>query len=316
MITGAVEERRGAIAYIVFLVITLVVYSSFLSDQALGVLALVWGFLGFYRYRYLSSSHNKKIPQILTLPSRILFDLDQQQRNKIDLIIDRFLKTDVLIFAICAFLFILWGVYTSLFPADVPLVQDYWEEKKNIIDVSNAQNYYLLLKSLSVYLMMGMIFFIGLSYSENVFFLKKINIYFLSLVLMGAIYIAYIFPLSSFSPYIDVSYLKGMGWGSFRVFEKLMLENQYQFSSGFFKRYIELGIIGSIGFYIIFLPIFFQFVRVKICFQNMMCAIVLVFVMALDLYWISNSFIQSFQILILSYVICFWGHLGSQTLKS
>ena len=120
------------------------------TDISLGLLSMIWGFFGLYRYRYLSSSKHKKFPEILTLPSRILFDLNEQQQNKIDLMIDRFLRIDVLTFFSGAILFILWGLYCSLYPADTPLVQSYWNEKKNVISISEVKNYYFMYSRVNI----------------------------------------------------------------------------------------------------------------------------------------------------------------------
>lgn len=308
------QENRSFYSYILFVLITvLVLLKTDLVQSVIGLLTMLWGLLGFYRYIYLSSSQNKKIPKILTLPSRILFDLDQQHKKQIDLTIDRFLQTDVVMFFGGAVFLVLWGLYCSLNPLEIPLIQSYWEGKENILPHNNLAHYYPVLKQISYYCLVGVMIFIGLSYSHNSILFEKLNFIFLPIIGLTLIYILYFLPRSIVSGYLGFSHFNGIGWGQFDVFWQLNADNISQLkgaNSGFLRRYIETGIIGAYAPYFIFLPVLFKFLKHYTHWANFVFIGLLVLLGVIDIFWVWHPYIHALQLFILSYVVCFWGALG------
>ena len=94
MSLSPIKETQGQMLYVFCIFVTAVLIPM---KPLWGLISILWGFFGFYRYLYLSAAQNIKIPKILTLPSRILFDITQQQKTNINYTIQRLYQKDIIV---------------------------------------------------------------------------------------------------------------------------------------------------------------------------------------------------------------------------
>ena len=298
-----IKETQSAMLYVFCVLLTAILIAF---KPLWGWVAILWGFLGFYRYLYLNSSNHIKIPKALTLPSRILFDLTQKQKHNIDSTIERLLQKDIIVTFICAAAYIVWGLYNSFHPLELELFKSFWLDKQQYkqdvaLSVTPINNY-AILEKISYYLTIMLIVFIGLTYSPQKKYLSALLLPLTALVA----YVAIILPASTSLLEMNFTHFKGIGWGQYDSFKFLSAEastgkannNLY---SGFFKRYIETGLMGALGLYIIFMPIAFTLLKYIKKLQALVACILLVLITCLDIFWHSHPLILSVQVLILAY---------------
>ena len=320
MSLSPIKETQSAALYVFCVLLTSVLIAF---KPLLGLLSILWGFLGFYRYLYLNSANNIKIPKVLTLPSRILFDLTQDQKQAIDSTIQRLLQKDIIAFFLFTLVFIMWGIYCSLQPLELALFQSFWEDKKDFIPSILPTNHYAILEKISYSLIMILIVFIGLTYYIPHYLIRYPPTKFLWALLLPLIaLLIYIFinlPYSAALLQMNFSHFKGIGWGKFEAFQFLSNENAdiTDTQSGFFKRYIETGLVGALGLYIIFIPIILTLVRNFVKHSrtpHALSALILLITMAiLDFFWLAHPFILSAQMLVLAYSALILRHFCSHS---
>ena len=121
------------------------------------------------------------------------------------------------------------------------------------------------------------------------------------------IYITLTSSLVEMDVYRGFSSLKGMGWGQFEVFQALVLDSLMSEHTFFSKRYIETGLIGACGPYVVFALILmngFQSLQSNLSrlFVWMM-GVIAIFV--LDFVLIEHAMTLSNQLFLFVFIVCY-----------
>ncbi len=313
MLSFFTKEKLGVTFFLSLVFFTaFFLFKENLSEKYLGAITVLWSLFGFYRYSYLNGLSNIKLPKILTLPSRILFGLNRAKESQISNSIDGLLNINILLFFIFGLLFIFWGLYCTFYPSEISLIQLYWEGKKEVLQNINIehQSYFIILKKISYYFIIILMVFIGVTYSNQKYFQGYFKLFFIPFFIVMIFSIIFFNSFFSISTYFDFSYLKGIGWGQFDIFKKLSPYEHTDLNSGFLKRYIETGLVGAYGLYIVFLPILLMVIKRAFAQEHRLhftfIIILLLFSFALDFFWLWHPLIGSFQFLILAYMACSW----------
>ncbi len=311
-----IKEKLG---FITFFILALLTSILLFMDCGIGLLSFLWGGFGFYRYYFLSVPEYTKLPKALSLPSRILFGLKQENKKYINKSIERLLDLNLILFFFFGMLFVLWGLYCTLYPSEISLIQSYWAGKEDIFKITNleSQNYFIILNYFSYYFIVSLMILIGTTYTQENFLSSRFHfLIFCFFILIGIVIISFNSPISIDS-YFNFSYLKGIGWGKFGVFITLLPEQDLKLESGFLRRYVETGLVGAYGLYVVFLPILLVLVRRASQWQyKFMIIMTLLLLFALDFFCLWHSVISSFQVFVLAYIASFWVNAGQNKIKS
>lgn len=321
MLSFFTKEKLGVIFFLSLVFLNALFLSQDnLSEKYLGVLTFLWGVFGLYRYNELRQLLTVKIPDILTLPSRILFGLNQGIKSPVNKALEGFFDIHILLFFAFSLLFISWGLYCTFYPLEISLIQSYWADKQEILQNFNIdpQNYFIILEKISYYFIITLTIFIGVTYSYQKFLQKYFKLFFLAFIFLMAVFIIFFNPLFSIHIYFDFSYWKGIGWGQFDVFKKISLYDHTDLNSGFLRRYIETGLVGAYGLYMVFLPLFWVVVKQAFVVPRhyvhfAMMAVLLLMSFILDFFWLWHSVIGSFQFLTVTYIACSWKNISVST---
>ncbi len=318
MSIALLSERRGVLYFFLLLLITVFIFfQNHHNFSFLGGITIFWGLFGFYRYLYLSGYDNKKIPTILTLPSRILFGFYQQRENNIELILERFLQKNTSTALLLTMMLMGWGVYCFFDPIEISAVQNFWLEKQKILeeDITLQRDYLSLLKVFSIFFIFILVGFVGFSFLQTPLFFKVINVFIIPFSAVLFIYIALTTSWVEIDVYRGFSSLKGMGWGQFEVFQALVHDSLMSEHTFFSKRYIETGLIGACGPYVVFAFLFIN--GFKILQSNMprlfvwMMGIIAIFV--LDFVLIEHAMTLSNQLFLFIFIICYGAYIPQKS---
>ncbi len=262
------------------------------------MLTAIFGVFRFYEYLNL---RNPEIPKNLSLSSRLLFGLKDQKR--INLFFNQINHPSLMALIVFTILYVIWAIYCSLHPINIPILDFFWQQKSQIYEGLNLNIHkgYSIIFRLSEWMIPILFFAIGMTMSLP----RKIN---LSIAIFGTVLIGVILYVSnnvSVTNYTDYNYLRGLGLGSYNNF--MMALNQSpdsQPQSFFTRRYIEAGLIGAYGLYFIFAPLAFVFVKTlnnkNQTMTSILALIILGALMAFDFLYALSAYALSIQIIIFS----------------
>lgn len=310
MISFQIRQRKSLIYYMALLILSLFVFSSQIYlEQFIGALTIIWGVYIILRFSHLYDNNDQPFPKILSLPSRILFGYHQLTRKNANSIIDNFMRQDFLICLFLSILFLIWGLYCSVNPAKISLIETFWQDKKQFLSSPIELKIYTyhIINNLSYFLMIILVAIASISHAQN----KNVfKLFILPLILAISLWIIIFSPLLSLHDYSEFSYLKGIGWGQLEVFQLLAPNSFEEVNSGFTHRYIETGLIGAYGFYIIFLPLIFHYVtqllRGNHKLDNALALIIVILAFFIDFIFQWNAWMPALQLLTLAYLASVW----------
>lgn len=150
------HNRKGFYAFLALVVLT--AFLPFIGAQqiiVMGLLAIIWGFFGFFRLLSLSHFDNNDIPKIFNLPVQILFGSGQREQQYRKLILQRMAQPDVLLWLFGSILFILRMIYYQLY-----------------VDQPDAAQTYTTITKLAFAGILVTLIFLSISYSQSREFLK------------------------------------------------------------------------------------------------------------------------------------------------
>ena len=313
------DEKRS---FIYFLFLVIVTAFGFvlenMSDAALGVLAIIWGIYGFFRLVHLTPKGGD-VPYILSLPAQLLFGLAKQQEERIARIIDRLLQPDVILWVYGALIFTGFALMCSLFPTENTIIKALQLQQETVLDlpISNSIDFYVIMRGLSFYGILGVIILSALSYSQSQTNIKWAFFVLLPVFVAGAALHFLLFPIASFVLLPDLSVMRGGGFGESVIMRLLVPDMMNNSGTGLVTRFTEFGMVGAYGTYILFLPAIIM--MVKALFNStknytkpivgLWCFAVL---LLLDFFWISSPMGSALLILGLALGALCWGACGSR----
>lgn len=308
------SEEKFFYSYISLIFLTFFcLLANLLDGIFLGFITILWGLLGFYRYIFLTDNNYKNIPNILTLPSRILFGLNQEKEKNINLIFLRFHSFDIFFFFFGVLFFFVWMIYCSLYPAEISIMADFLKDNHSVLSMVNHDYFqmHIILRKISILFLVLLIIFNALTFFKADVIQKRFQIVYLPLIFMMFLYIILSVPFSSAFSEMDYTYLKGMGWGQFFIFEALLQGKIQTIDSYFLRRYVEGGQVAAYGLYCLTLPLLWAFMRdisvTKHYMKFILAALCIVLLGALDILWAPHNAVLGLQLILLSYLAYMWG---------
>jgi len=202
-----------------------------------------------------------------------------------------------------------WGIYCFFNPIEISAVQNFWLEKQKLLDenIYVQKDYLSLFKGLSIYFVFLLAGFVAVSFLQASFFSKTLHFLVLPFCVVLFIYITLTSSLVEMDVYRGFSSLKGMGWGQFEVFQALVHDSLMNEHTIFSKRYIETGLIGACGPYVVFT--FLLINGFKILKSNMprlfvwMIGVIAIF--TLDFVLIEHAMTLSNQLFLFVFIVCY-----------
>ena len=312
MLIALHDERRSFLFFLIFILVT-AFFFAFLSGSSVsvGLFGILWGVFGFFRLLYLTPNQFTAFPKILSLPSRILFGMGQQEEKLKDSILKRLVQPDILFWLGGSVVFICWAMFCSFYPAEITMVQTLRLKQEVLVDfpIKAIINPYAIMLSLSLYGIIGVIIYSAFSYSHSQMAVRWACYSLLSVFLLGTILTILFAPMALPVLPVNIQTFKGGGLGQANMMGKS--------GTGLVKRFTELGSVGAYGVYVIFIPAliiafrtFFQLKRTSL--TALICLIILIMLAVLDVFWIASPLIDGLTVLGMSLAALCWGNLGNQ----
>ena len=320
MLIALHDERRSFLFFLIFILVT-AFFFAFLSGSSVsvGLFGILWGVFGFFRLLYLTPNQFTVFPKILSLPSRILFGMGQQEEKLKDSILKRLVQPDILFWLGGSVVFICWALFCSFYPAEITMVQTLRLKQEVLVDfpIKAIINPYAIMLSLSLYGMIGVIIYSAFSYSHSQMAVRWACYSLLPVFLLGTILTILFAPMASSALLVNIQTLKGGGLGQANILEILAPNMMAKSGTGLVKRFTELGSVGAYGVYVIFIPAliiafrtFFHLKRTSL--TALICLIIFIMLAVLDVFWIASPLIDGLTVLGLSLAALCWGNLGNQ----
>lgn len=318
-------ESADKKSFFVFLGLLLCVIATALLNYnaILGLVTLVCGLFGFIRFVYLNETTLNPLPKIFSLPKQILFGAAIVEKEQRHIILKRMVQGDVLAFIFLCFLYLLWSLYTSFFPAEFSLIQNLREEQSQLIDVDFViviNEYTVLIKN-ALLATLALFMILAVSYSQNRLYFVLINITLLPIFVMAMLALLLHAQVVNTVMLPALSQWSGIGAGQMDVFTMLLDSYARNIISPLWHRHIEMGAIGMVGPYLVCLPLVFILIKTYrdtassrlVSFLGLFTAALLIFV---DVGMQFSAYTHGFQFLGLVLMAFYWGASVQSNVKN
>ena len=311
------DNKRDFIIFLsmLFLSAGLISYGA-MPPLGYGLMGMLWGTYGFFRLAYLSQNPLEPYPVILNLPAKILFGLSQKQEEQRQLSLRRLEKFDFMLWCLAAFLFVGWVLYCSFFPAEISIIKTVITKQEMLLDVpiQSAGQTFSILKTLSLYGIVGCSIAMATSFAANEDSVKSALYSLFPAFIAGVVFIFFFMPIANPAIFPNFMLPKGGGLGAAQIMAALSPEIVVSSQTAMMERMIETGWIGGYGLYALFLPVFLMFLKALVIDRQVLIPAIglttLAMTFLLDSFWLSSPVIQGLSLLGLGVVALSWGIAG------
>lgn len=314
------DEQRSFLIFFIFFLISAFSISFFNSNLSLSVLSIIWGVFGFLRFIYLNQKNFLNISKLFDLPSKILFGLYQKQEKNISNTLKRLEHPDILYWMGGGFIFILWALFCSFLPDDIPALDGIEASQRDVLgdNFNAAYDVHMIIKQLSFYVMTGAIIFISLSYALYKQITQRAFYFGFAIFILFAFSILFLTARANFILLPDMSVFKGAGLGQSYILEIITPDMMRQSGTSLMRRYVETGMVGAWGMYIVFAPVFIMLLKNIFDqkgrnFKNKAAPFCCIFIIAtlamIDIFWIFTPLLKGLYVLGWGTVALVWGSM-------
>lgn len=319
MSSNLYDENRSFIYFLILITATAFIFLfENLYDKTIGILGIIWGIYGFFRLIHLTAPAIDP-PYILSLPAQLLFGLAKKQEEKILLIVKRLSQPDVILWFGGALVFIVLAIAFSIFPSEITVIKALQQEQETLLDfpLGGKADFYLMMKGVSAYTVLGLIVLSALSYSQSTQNIRWSLLFLLPVFLSGAALHFILSPLADPVLWPDLSIMRGGGFGQSDVMHVLVPDVMNKSGTGLMARFTEFGMLGAYGPYMIFIPA--VIVMTEALFNRacgllkpaigLLCFAVL---MLVDMFWVAAPMAQALQVIGFALASLCWGACAAQ----
>ncbi len=311
------DERRSFLLFLILVLFSTIIFSlPSVSPFVLGGLSLLWGVFGLARFLFLYQRQDRKISFFLSLPSRILFGLGREQDEKKKEILNRLSRADIIFFFVTGMFYIIWVLYCSLYPVEIASFEMFHQQQDMLLGTPFLiAPIYNLMASFSFFVLIGVITFVALSFSHIYGDVRSILLSLFPFFLVGFIISIFLLPKATGTYWqIDLT-LGGAGIGKgdlMDIFNSSMMRTAGSF---LFRRFIEVGLLGSGLVYVLFLPAFLLMVKnLRVKKRTLLAPAIglltLCLLLVLDTLLIAHPLVKGVGVLGWCIVILCWGRTG------
>ena len=245
------DERKAFILFLLLTLSTFLVFAFMIVPPFItGLLGIGWGFLGLSRFLPLSVTADPTTTThtspLLSLPVRLLSRLAQKDTRIRHLVKTRFQQTDILILSGLIIAFVIWNIYTSLFPHPFSTMQNLWNHQAlfftgGVAAAFTLQNIILFAIHLMILLISGAL---ALSFGHS----KRLFNGGITLLLpvLGMVFIGNFFVTHLAAPLLlpDTSVMTGGGWLQGNILPLLAPDFAHHSGTPLIIRFIHIGFTG------------------------------------------------------------------------
>lgn len=312
------NERRSFLFFLFLVLATAgIVADKSVNSTLFAIFAIMWGLFGFFRLVYFMQDNSSKSQNIINLPSRILFGMDERALERRDSVLNRLTHRDIRFwfFGIC--IFFVWAFFCSMSPENIPLVADLHAKQSALLnnEISYTANLYMITQSFTQYGVIAIIIFIAFTYSLSRTHIRWAFYTLFPIFCVSMVYLLLSVGWANLPIFPDAYSLKGGGLGLSFIMDILAKPIMDQSGTGLFKRYVELGCIGAYGAYVLFLPSLLLIISVilnpmRSTIRPFLGLLVLISLAITDMFWIFSPLTLALLILALPVIVLCWGSAG------
>jgi hypothetical protein len=309
------SEKRSFLLYL--FIVCFSICCLFFGTVGLSLVSVTLGFFGFFRLIYFLEGHIKNIPSFMTLPGKILFGLSEKESDYKKHILKRLQQKDILFWFICGVLYTGWVIFCGLNIKSHDDISIIFKKDLTVVMGLSYLNIYETFHGIVWICISGLILFLALTYSQSKSFLKNSFIFFLPLFVGLSFLLGwYVFQKNNFVfsfPPFYTGLIQGIGIGKADLIYTYQKDIFLYPPTDLFKRYIEVGLVGIILFFILFLIPFLMFLKNIIrqethAFYSFCASLVLLSLVIIDSFVIDPVLLRPLQIIGLTLVGLVWGH--------
>ena len=317
MLSFAHNEKRDFLLFLMMIYISAIMLAYGVQLTLFyGILGMFWGIYGFFRLAYVSQNSQNPLPSYLSLPAKLLFGLGKIQEEKRQASFERLEKVDFIFWCLGAFSFVAWALYCSYFPAEISIVRKVIMQQEVLLNVPLQASGRTdgIIKTLSLYGMMGTIIFTAVSFAPSEKEIKSALYGLFPVFVIGIIWAFIFMPIANPVLFPSMALPKGGGIGVADIIAILSPETTATSKTGMMGRMLESGWVGGYGLYALFvIPVIYLLKAIIIDRRvviPMMGLLALLLTLMLDLFWISYPVITGLIFIGLSIFALSWGLSG------
>jgi len=304
------SEKRSFFLYL-FVLIVCAVSVSF-GQSGFALCAVILAFFGLFRLAYLFEQHLKNFSHFLSLPSKILFGLSEKEEEHKKNILKTLQRKDIITFFGIGFLYVLWIIFCGLHVISQEEISNIFQKDIPNIPTFSYLNTYETVQGVVWIGIVALIIFSSISFSQSKFFLKIGMIIMMPIFLLLLCYVLWKADFIFSLPPLYTALMQGIGAGKADLLFSHQGDIFLYLPTGLFMRYIEVGLIGLMLFFAIFLIPAFYFLKNIVSasstdFYFLSGLGVILCLFAVDCFLISPELILPLQMIGFSIVGMAWG---------
>lgn len=253
------SEKRSFFLYLFVLIICAISVSF--GQSAFSLCVVILGFFGLFRLAYLFENNLKKLSYFSSLPSKILFGLSENEEEHKKNILKTLRRKDIIMFFGIGFLYVLWVVFCGIHIIAQEEISSIFQKDIPNISAFSYLNVYETMRGVAWFGVLALIIFISISFSQSKLCLKTGIILMTPIFLLLLCYIIWKADFIFSLPPLYTALMHGIGAGK----ADLLFSHQANIflypPTELFMRYIEVGLIGLMLFFAIFLIPAFYFLK-------------------------------------------------------
>lgn len=165
------HDHKSFFVFLLLVLSTALIFYIYPNNITLsGFLGVGWGLFGFYRFLYLMAAgdDNQQVQQF-SLPQILASSIRQKEQKKGKYVLHTLSRLDVIFWFGLAALFVLWMIFQTYSPFDIPTIGDFEGQQEAIVGQLDLTRYrlYHMITGVSGYSILALILFSSLSYGYS-----------------------------------------------------------------------------------------------------------------------------------------------------